>query len=200
MSRGLVGAALLLGLLAGCQREEPPPPPPVPAPADAGATVAAGADAAPAPSPTAPVAAAPAEPVAGGAAGEGQTLGGDGSQIVLSPLSGAEVEAAELGGELACVFLEGDAPLLVARGDVASREPARGVVKVGDVVEMVAAPGGFDAMLRGTRFHGAGKTIEIVLTGPATGGGESPPRPARLAYDRGDGARREFAGRWECGP
>lgn len=197
MSRGLVGVALLLGLLAGCQRQDSPPSPPAPAPADAGATVAADADAAPSPAP--PVAAAPVEPTAGDAA-DGRTVGGDGSQIVLSPLSGAEVEAADLGGELACVFLEGDAPLLVARGDVASRDPARGVVKVGDVVEMVAAPGGFDAMLRGTRFHGAGKTIEIVLTGPATGGGESPPFPARLAYDRADGARREFAGRWECGP
>jgi len=198
MSRGLVGMALVLGLLAGCQREDSPPPP-APAAAGAGAAAAAGEDVAPAPPPAPESPAAPAPPAAGAASG--QTVGGDGSQIVLSPLSAAEVQAAGLPGELACTFVaDEEGLLLVARGDVGTVEAARGVVKVGTVVETVAAPGGFNAMLRGTRFHGAGKTIEIVLTGPATGGGESPPSPARLAYDRADGARREFAGRWECGP
>ena len=193
MSRGLAGMALALGLLAGCQREDSPAP--APAPADAGAAAPAGEDAAPAPMPAPAPPAAPASPAAAG-----QTVGGDGSEIVLSPLSAAEVQAAALPGELACAFLADGDLLLVARGDVGTVDPARGVVKVGTVVETVAAPGGFNAMLRGTRFHGAGKTIEIVPTGPATGGGESPPAPARLAYDRADGARREVAGRWECGP
>lgn len=135
--------------------------------------------------------------------GDGATRGGDGSAIVLAPLTGPELEAAGLAGELACSFSTGEAgraPLLFARGDVASREPARGVVKVGDEVEMVAAPGGFDAMLRGTRFSGAGKTIGITLTGAASGGGESPPRPASLAYLRADGAERTWTGWWQCGP
>lgn len=135
--------------------------------------------------------------------GDGATRGGDGSGIVLAPLSAMEIDTAALAGELACGFSAGeagDAPLLLAKGDVASSNPARGVVKVGDSVEAVAAPGGFDAMLRGTRFSGSGKTIDLALTGPATGGGESPPRPAMLTYLRGDGAKRTWTGWWQCGP
>lgn len=129
------------------------------------------------------------------------TVGGDGSGIRLSTLSAAEIDAATLEGELACSFSQGDAaPLLLAKGDVGSAAPARGVVKVGDYVEAVAAPGGFDAMSKGASFSGAGKTIRIELTGPAAGGGESPPRPATLTYDRADGARRVFSGQWRCGP
>lgn len=85
-------------------------------------------------------------------------------------------------------------------GDVASREPAQGIVKVGSNVERVTAPGGFDAMLKGVTFAGAGKTIRVDVTGSAIGGGESPPFPATLTYDRADGAQRTFAGRWVCGP
>lgn len=55
-------------------------------------------------------------------------------------------------------------------------------------------------MLRGTLFSGKGKTITIEVTGPATGGGESPPNPATLTYDRADGAKRQFIGQWQCGP
>ena len=83
---------------------------------------------------------------------------------------------------------------------MASDAPSRGVVKVGGYVEPVAAPGGFDAMLRGARFSGAGKVIRVELTGPAVGGGESPPNPATLTYQRADGAERTFAGQWQCGP
>ena len=129
------------------------------------------------------------------------TSGGDGSDIVLAPLSSTDISAATLSGELACAFsTQGQATLLFARGDVATQEPARGIVKVGDYVEAVAAPGGFDAMLRGVRFHGKGKTVTIALTAPASGGGESPPSPGTLTYERADGARRVFAGEWQCGP
>ncbi len=134
-------------------------------------------------------------------AAPGATVGGDGSPIELAALSAAEIEAARLPGELGCSFqAPAGGPLLVAMGKVASREPAIGVVKVGSYVERVAAPGGFDAMLKGATFSGAGKTVRIDLTGPAIGGGESPPRPATLTYDRADGARRTFPGRWSCGP
>lgn len=130
------------------------------------------------------------------------TRGGDGSAIELGPLSRQEIEAAALAGELGCSFSAeaGHAPLLLAMGHVASKEPARGVVKVGDDVEPVAAPGGFDAMLRGARFTGAGKTIDIEVTGAATGGGESPAHPATLTYHRADGAQRSWTGWWQCGP
>ncbi|MFZ7094964.1 hypothetical protein ACOPJQ_13110 [Luteimonas dalianensis] len=135
-------------------------------------------------------------------ADDGGTRGGDGSEIVLSPLSAGEVDAAGLAGELACSFSveAGGAPLLLAKGDVASQEPARGVVKVGDYVEPVGAPGGFDGMLDGARFSGAGKTIDIELTGETSGSGESPPSPASLTYMRADGAERRITGWWQCGP
>ena len=133
---------------------------------------------------------------------EGTTIGGDGSAIELAPLTADDIEGASLRGELACSFSHAavDGPVLLAKGDVASDAPSRGVLKLGDYVEMVAAPGGFDAMLRGTQFSGAGKVLLVELTGPATGGGESPPNPATLTYHRADGAQRTFAGQWQCGP
>ena len=144
-----------------------------------------------------PVATAPSPEGAGDA-----TIGGDGSPITLAPITAGDIEHVSLAGELGCSFSStpGGTPLLLAKGDVASDSPSRGVVKVGGHVEPVAAPGGFDGMLRGARFSGAGKVVVIELTGPATEGGESPPSPATLTYDRADGARRTFAGQWQCGP
>lgn len=160
-----------------------------------GAAPAATTAAATAPDPGASAAAVVSD------APDSPTVGGDGSEIVLAPLSAVDIDGAGLAGELACSFSIGDAPpLLLAMGDVASQEPSRGVVKVGDSVEGVAAPGGFDAMLRGAQFAGTGKTIRIALTGPATGTGESPQAPATLIYDRADGARRSYTGQWQCGP
>lgn len=161
-----------------------------------------GANASPPPA-TMPDAAAPAARPAAAAhdAAVGATVGGDGSEIVLVPLSATDIETAKLTGELGCSFSIGDGPpLLFAMGNVASKEPSRGVVKVGDYVEAVSAAGGFDAMLKGARFTGAGKTVGIALTGAATGTGESPPAPATLTYDRADGARRSYVGQWQCGP
>lgn len=130
------------------------------------------------------------------------TVGGDGSAIVLSVLSGADLEATKLSGELGCSFASPAAsPLLVAMGNVASKTPAQGVVKVLDSVERVTAPGGFNGMLKGATFVGQGKTLVVALTGqPPVGGGESPAYPATLTYDRADGARRTIEGSWTCGP
>jgi hypothetical protein len=134
------------------------------------------------------------------------TIGGDGSEIRLDPLAPVDLADASLPGELGCTFSSPGlspgvfVPLLVAKGNVASRDAAIGIVKVAGYVERVAARGGFDAMAKGTTFTGKGKTIGIALTGPATGGGESPSRPATLTYDRADGAKRSFAGTWQCGP
>ncbi len=144
---------------------------------------------------------APSVPESSAVEAAGATIGGDGSAIRLSALSSAEVADASLSGELGCSFSTREAsPLLVAMGNVASPDPAFGLVKIGDSVERVAAPGGFDAMLDGATFSGRGTSISIALTGPATAGGESPARPATLTFDRADGAQRVFAGRWECGP
>lgn len=131
----------------------------------------------------------------------GGTVGGDGSAIDLQSLMAEDLSAETLVGELACSFSGDDeAVLLLARGDVASGEPAVGVVKVSGYVERVAAPGGFDGMLNGASFAGRGKTVMIEVTGAAQGGGESPPRPASLTYQRADGASRVFQGLWTCGP
>lgn len=143
----------------------------------------------------------PAEQSDSAPAAGGETVGGDGSEIRLEGLTGQDVSQAGLSGELSCAFSVGDAaPLLLAMGDVASDAPAQGVVKVSGYVEPVRAPGGFDGMLRGGTFSGQGKTLLVTLTGEATGGGESPPRPATLEYQRADGASRRFDGRWQCGP
>lgn len=132
----------------------------------------------------------------------GETVGGDGSQITLDGLTEGDLTGADLAGELACSFSAeaGAQPLLLAKGDVASKEPAQGVVKVAGYVEQVRAPGGFDGMLDQPTFTGQGKTIRIEQTGDAIGGGESPPRPATLTYLRADGASRSFEGQWQCGP
>jgi hypothetical protein len=139
-----------------------------------------------------PVAATPAE---------GDTMGGDGSQIQLSDITLADRQAHDLKGELSCHFRDkADALLLVASGFSGVKEPGYGLVKVLTSVEQVVAPGGYDAMVNGTAFSGQGKTVTIAITGPATGGGESPPYPATLTYDRADGAKRVIAGTWTCGP
>lgn len=130
----------------------------------------------------------------------GSTVGGDGSEIQLSGLTSPDIQANPTQGELACSFAADGATLLAAQGYVASKDAAQGLVKVTGYVERVAAPGGFDGMLKGATFTGAGKTILITVTGAATGGGESPPRPATLIYQRADGASRVIPGMWTCGP
>lgn len=132
----------------------------------------------------------------------GETVGGDGSQIQLDPLTASDIEEAGLSGELGCSFAteKGTEPLLLAFGDVGSSDPAPGVVKVAGYVENIAAPGGFDGMTENPTFSGKGKTILIAATGAATGGGESPAQPATLTYQRADGAALELDGFWQCGP
>lgn len=190
-----VPAALLALALAGCSK-----------PADTG-NATAGNDQANVQAAGDPMVALPSDDAAGNAvegAGDrfgGATTGGDGSAIILSALTPDDLESVQLAGELGCSFASADrSTLLLAKGDVGSKDAAQGVVKVGDYVERIAAPGGFDAMLKGATFSGQGKQVRIALTGAAIGGGESPPRPATLTYDRADGARRTIAGRWTCGP
>ncbi len=130
------------------------------------------------------------------------TRGGDGSPIELAALGDADLTGAGLKGELGCSFAAdaAAAPILVAKGNVASQDPARGVVKIGDATASIAAPGGYDAMADGANFFTEGLQLRIALTGAAQGGGESPPRPATLTLNRADGARRVIAGLWQCGP
>lgn len=131
----------------------------------------------------------------------GETVGGDGSSIQMDTLTQADIEGANLGGELACSFTTGNTPpLLLATGVVGSDDPAFGVVKIAGYVERIAAPGGFEGITNDPTFTGQGKTIKIAITGAPVGGGESPYRPARLTYMRADGASLTMDGRWNCGP
>lgn len=118
----------------------------------------------------------------------------------LDELTSADIEAAHVPGELACGFsVDGGPLLLLARGDVASREEAWAIVKAGGAVTMLSAPGGFDAMIEAARFSGEGVTVSIRVTGKAEGGGEAPPNPATLSYEAA-GKAEEIAGQWTCGP
>jgi hypothetical protein len=136
-----------------------------------------------------------------GADSSGQTRGGDGSEITLNALTEEDMREASLTGELGCSFTTADGEvLLIAMGNVASSDAAQGVVKVAGYVERVSAPGGFDGMTASPTFSGKGKTVHIEVTGEPTEGGESPPRPATLTYDRADGAQRDWRGEWRCGP
>lgn len=181
----VIAAALALAACSPQKTEDQPAAPPAP---DEVRTPAV------APAVPAPVTAAPNDGNA--------TVGGDGSQIQLSPLLRADFEANKLDGELSCGFNSGGGtdPLLYAVGFSGIKEPGHGLVKVGTYVERIVAPGGYDAMVNGTTFNGQGKTIKIAITGKQIGGGESPPYPATLTYDRADGAKRVIEGTWTCGP
>lgn len=143
----------------------------------------------------------PAAPVAA----DNPTRGGDGSAIMLSPLSVQEIDDAGLQGELGCSFTGDTAaePLLVAKADVGDEASGFGIVKIGDHVSRIATRGrgGFGAMEREGAFGGRGITIDIEQTAeePAIGG-EAPAWPAALTAKRMDGAERRFAGLWRCGP
>lgn len=123
------------------------------------------------------------------------------SAIALETLSSDDIRSAALGGELGCSFAEPQAsPLLVAMGFVASKTASNGAIKVGGRVEPVHAADGFDGMIKGATFTGGDHTVVVAVTGPAEGGGESPPNPATLTYQRANGASHTLTGRWVCGP
>ena len=187
-SLAMLTAALALAACSPPRTEDQPAAPPVPEEVRPPAV---------SPAVPAPVTAAPND----GASSQGSTVGGDGSQIQLSGLAPADLQANRLEGELGCSFrtAAGD-QLLYALGYAGVKDPAYGLVKVAGSVERVAAPGGFNAMVKGAAFSGQGKTVTIALTGKPIGGGEAPPYPATLTYDRADGAKRVFAGTWTCGP
>ena len=123
------------------------------------------------------------------------------SPIALQALAPDDVAAANLGGELACAFIDSTgASLLHGTGFVASDEPALGIAKIAGVVETLRAAGGYDGMLSGPAWSAPGMTLRVTVTGAAQGEGESPPRPATLTVLRADGATRSIVGQWQCGP
>ena len=121
----------------------------------------------------------------------------------LAALTADEIRGAALGGELGCGFFNADEdfPVLSAMGVVASNDPAQAVVKAGGSVVELTAPGGYDAMADGAVFTGPdGAAYAVAVTGPAEGGGESPPRPATLTAEGGPADGETLEGRWVCGP
>jgi len=134
------------------------------------------------------------------------TIGGDGSDLRIDPLTNADVVGANLRGELGCSFTKtGDnAPLLLAKGDVASSDRALAAVRFAGIAERMVSTedGGFDAIVDGGRFATRGLTIDIRRgKAPMPGAtGESPPYPAAMRAMRADGAERDFKGTWTCGP
>lgn len=123
---------------------------------------------------------------------------------VREPLAAEDIEGAALAGELACAFTQrgGTGPLLVAMADVVDEARAGGVLKLGPSTLRLAAAetGGFNAMVRGARFTSGDLEARVVVTSDTpTGGGESPPLPARLEIAGPAGPQR-IDGEWTCGP
>lgn len=115
-------------------------------------------------------------------------------------LTPGDVEALSGAGELSCGFEAGGQALLFAAGDVGTEAPARAVIRWAGSVASLQVEGGFDGMIDGADFTGPGITARITPTGPAEGGGESPPRPARMTLIPTEGAEVAIDGLWTCGP
>ena len=123
---------------------------------------------------------------------------------IRQALAPEEIEGAALAGELACSFVEDGAegPLLVAMADVVDAARAEGVLKLGPATVRLRAAeaGGFNAMVHGARFTSGDLEARVqVISDTPTGGGESPPLPARLEIVGPAGAQ-QIEGEWTCGP
>lgn len=130
---------------------------------------------------------------------------GDELEIVITrtglhPLTASEIESAALNGEIFFTFESESGTLLLAAGYVSSDQPAEAIIKVSGRLMSLSAPGGFDAIIPGTAFTGAGGSAMIEVTGQATEGGESPARPATLSVLQDDGVEKAIDGLWRCGP
>lgn len=119
----------------------------------------------------------------------------------LSPLTAQDIAQAKLPGELACGFADhNESTLVYASGNAQSDEDAIGLINVAASVERLAAPGGFDALVRGPTFTGSGVRVEIAIKDGPSVSGESPPRPAFLTVARDGKPDARIDGTWTCGP
>jgi len=198
ISYTFVGAMIASAALAACNAPEEQPLPAQPGTAETQVAPSATPVAAPVPQ-------ASQTPPATGPDSGSSTIGGDGSQLILSPLSSADLSDITLTGELACSFGQSarGQPLLLARGDVGDADGrATFAVKIGTYVQQGTAleDGGFDALLDGARFGTQGLVLTVRNLGAPEGGGEWRPRTAELLVQRADGAERVFDGWWTCGP
>lgn len=153
-------------------------------------------------------AAQPVPPAASGgemapSSAAGTTIGGDGSQIVLEALTPAQLEDADLPGELACSFADaGGAILLLARADVRPDGAVRGVVNHNGYVEMLGngRAGGFNDLADGITLSGRGLTVVLARGERQPTGNETTQHSATIKVQRADGAERTWSGTLTCGP
>lgn len=159
----------------------------------------------------------PSEP-AGEGANEAEAATGEpaglpvratGAPILLETLAPADLQAAELEGELGCSFsaARNDEPLFLGMANVIGDEGAQGLVRIdGDVSPLsMDAVGGYDRMAQGARFSAGQLSLSFEVKGgtplpedPPVAG-ELPLREARMVVARGD-RRLAIDGFWECGP
>jgi len=116
-----------------------------------------------------------------------------------------DVEGAQLSGELACSFSEAGEtnPVLIARADVVDGAHAEGLVKLGPSAVRLRSEqaGGFNALVQGATFTGGDLRAQVTVTSDeASGGGESPPRPATLELGASGLEPQRIEGQWTCGP
>ena len=189
MTRFLLAASAAIAIIAACSGEEDAPDPRTTDADPAAMQERAAAD---------------VEGDVEGATPSSATRGGDGSDLVLAPLTPADRRGNPLDGELGCAFtLAGaDNPLFIGAGYAGVDEPAYGLIKIGGTVERVTSqtPDGFGGMEDGGRFSGRGMTVEITPSGADRADHEGLLQDATLTAMRGDGAERSWTGDWTCGP
>ncbi|KCZ55393.1 hypothetical protein HY29_12720 [Hyphomonas beringensis] len=182
MKATVTALALSLALVAACSQEDATPLEP---------------DAVPALTP-----AETGEPL--DKAGTSETIGGDGSNIQLLPIT-ADTDL-DVEGELGCSFqTEPDNALLfVAKANVGDEFRPRGGINNNGYAETLTGveTGGFSALeTEGGKFGGKGMTLTLTPNEKRVNDGtETVSHSADLLVQRADGAERTYQGVWTCGP
>ena len=119
----------------------------------------------------------------------------------LQPLTGAAA-ARLVDGALRCVFADRvGTTLLLAAADVRSRARPTAAVRFHLLpLRLIGSgTGGFDALVRGGTFRGAGTTATITRGPRLATGTEETRHRATVRVSRGGGTR-VYRGVWSCGP
>ncbi|MAN45679.1 MAG: hypothetical protein GYB49_03085 [Alphaproteobacteria bacterium] len=133
-----------------------------------------------------------------------ETIGGDGSDIQLQPITADT--GLDLEGELGCSFqTEPDNALLfIAKANVGDEFRPRGGINNNGYAETLTGTetGGFSTLeADGGRFGGKGMTLTLTpVEQRVNDGTETVSQSAKLLVQRGDGAERTYQGVWTCGP
>ncbi|MGB5779347.1 hypothetical protein [Allopontixanthobacter sediminis] len=122
--------------------------------------------------------------------------------FLLSPLSAAEIEAANLPQELGCAFETGDDILLAAKAYVGENQRGLGVMKINGFTEAVQTPhtGGFGTMSDRGEFEGRGLTVDVEPSGDNLAEMEGSRYDAQMTVTRVGADDQVIDGIWSCGP